>query len=87
MLLPTTRVVIDVSSNENDEQRRARELELLLEAARRANWDALHGPPHLRSGRFDPYGPDAVPIAPTPPRPPADERQPDEPPETHDGSG
>jgi hypothetical protein len=30
----------------------ADELSLLLEAARRANWDAKHGPPHLRSGRF-----------------------------------
>jgi hypothetical protein len=29
-------------------------LEVLLEAARRANWDALHGPRHLRSGRFRP---------------------------------
>jgi hypothetical protein len=28
------------------------ELTLLLEAARRANWDAMHGPRHLRSGRF-----------------------------------
>jgi len=28
--------------------------EVLLEAARRANWDAQHGPPHLRTGRFDP---------------------------------
>ena len=28
--------------------------ELLLEAARRANWDALHGPVHLRRGEFDP---------------------------------
>ena len=27
-------------------------LELVLEAARRANWDALHGPRHLRSGRY-----------------------------------
>lgn len=27
-------------------------LEVLLEAARRATWDALHGPPHLRAGRF-----------------------------------
>lgn len=26
---------------------------ILLEAARRANWDAQHGPSHLRSGRFD----------------------------------
>ena len=31
----------------------ARDLEILLEAARRANWDALHGPPHLQSGRFN----------------------------------
>jgi hypothetical protein len=30
------------------------ELELLLEAARRASWDALHGPIYLRSGRFRP---------------------------------
>lgn len=29
-----------------------RTIELLQEAARRANWDAQHGPPHLRSGRF-----------------------------------
>jgi hypothetical protein len=28
--------------------------ERLLEAARRANWDALHGPRHLRSGKFHP---------------------------------
>jgi hypothetical protein len=28
------------------------ELKLLLEAARRATWDAKHGPNHLRSGRF-----------------------------------
>jgi hypothetical protein len=27
---------------------------VLLEAARRATWDALHGPRHLRSGRFRP---------------------------------
>jgi hypothetical protein len=27
-------------------------LELLEEAARRANWDAQHGPVHLRTGRF-----------------------------------
>ena len=27
-------------------------LELVLEAARRANWDALHGPAYLRSGRY-----------------------------------
>lgn len=30
----------------------ADELDLLLEAARRATWDAKHGPTHLRSGRF-----------------------------------
>jgi len=36
--------------SENDDQ----DLEILLEAARRANWDALHGPRHLRSGRFNP---------------------------------
>ena len=27
-------------------------LELALEAARRANWDALHGPEYLRAGRY-----------------------------------
>lgn len=30
----------------------AEDLELVLEAARRANWDAQRGPAHLRSGRF-----------------------------------
>ena len=35
---------------EADEQ----EHEILIEAARRATWDALHGPTHLRSGRFRP---------------------------------
>ncbi len=30
------------------------ELKFLLEAARRATWDALHGPMYLRSGRFHP---------------------------------
>jgi hypothetical protein len=29
-----------------------RVIELLQEAARRANWDAQHGPQHLRTGRF-----------------------------------
>ncbi len=29
-----------------------RVIELLQEAARRANWDAQHGPRHLRTGRF-----------------------------------
>ena len=28
------------------------DLDLVLEAARRANWDAQHGPAHLRTGRF-----------------------------------
>ena len=30
----------------------ASKLDILLEAARRATWDALKGPRHLRSGRF-----------------------------------
>lgn len=34
------------------------ELELMIEAARRATWDALHGPRHLRSGRFRPVAGD-----------------------------
>lgn len=38
--------------------RRDPDLELLLEAARRANWDALHGPRYLRSGRFRPVADD-----------------------------
>lgn len=36
-----------------------RKLEIMLEVARRATWDALHGPKHLRSGRFRPW--DALP--------------------------
>jgi hypothetical protein len=32
----------------------ALKLEALLKAARRATWDALHGPSDLRSGRFRP---------------------------------
>jgi hypothetical protein len=36
----------------NDEATPEEQLELVLEAARRANWDALHGPEHLRSGRY-----------------------------------
>jgi len=40
-------------SNLSQEKAPATEdLELVLEAARRANWDAQHGPAHLRSGRF-----------------------------------
>lgn len=33
---------------------------ILLEAARRANWDAQHGPPHLRTGRFSTATPKAA---------------------------
>lgn len=36
--------------SEADEQ----ELEILLEAARRATWDALHGPTHLKAGYYHP---------------------------------
>ena len=36
------------------------ELVCLLEAARRATWDALHGPVHLRSGRFYPSDEDGA---------------------------
>lgn len=39
---------LNLSTNLTDSELR----ELFLEAARRANWDALHGPRHLRSGRF-----------------------------------
>ena len=39
-----------MTRNEADDQ----ELEALLEAARRATWDALRGPRYLRSGRFRP---------------------------------
>jgi hypothetical protein len=35
------------------------ELGIMLEAARRATWDALHGPRYLRSGRFRPAPDDA----------------------------
>ena len=40
------------SSQPASDRDEARTLELLLEAARRANWDAQNGPRHLRSGRF-----------------------------------
>lgn len=40
------------SSQPAPDRDQARTLELLLEAARRANWDAQNGPRHLRSGRF-----------------------------------
>lgn len=40
-------------SNSSLQKRQVTEdLELVLEAARRANWDAQHGPVHLRTGRF-----------------------------------
>jgi hypothetical protein len=42
---------------ETKPERFASKLEILLEAARRANWDALHGPPHLRTGRYRITGP------------------------------
>src|SRR5690349_20084164 len=41
-----------LSSNTETELSPEKKLEILLEAARRANWDAQHGPPHLRSGRY-----------------------------------
>jgi hypothetical protein len=37
-------------SSQGDPERNR--LAALLEAARRATWDAKHGPAHLRSGRF-----------------------------------
>jgi hypothetical protein len=46
-----------ILSKKVDYRRGDNELEVLLEAARRANWDALHGPQHLRSGRFQPRDP------------------------------
>jgi Uma2 family endonuclease len=42
-----------LSNTTNDEDGFSK-LEAFLEAARRATWDALHGPRHLRSGRFRP---------------------------------
>lgn len=46
-------MTMDSDLSNSDESREEHEaLELVLEAARRANWDALHGPPHLRSGRY-----------------------------------
>jgi len=41
-------------STKNETDADQQELEALLEAARRATWDALHGPRHLRSDRFRP---------------------------------
>jgi hypothetical protein len=40
------------SNSSQPKPRVTEDLELVLEAARRANWDAQHGPAHLRSGRF-----------------------------------
>jgi predicted ABC-type ATPase len=45
-----------VDQNETDADQQG--LEALLEAARRATWDALHGHRHLRSGRFRPEAAD-----------------------------
>lgn len=42
-----------LASTKRDE-RCSPKLEMLLEAARRASWDALRGPVHLRAGRFHP---------------------------------
>ena len=42
-------------SNAAKDERAQFKLEILLEAARRATWDALHGPRHLRAGRFHPF--------------------------------
>ena len=39
-----------MSNTPNDQ--RPDKMAVLLEVARRANWDAMHGPVHLRSGRF-----------------------------------
>ena len=56
-----------------DEFTAEKELKCALESARRANWDALHGPRHLRTGRFRPDptqlppGTDAAADASTPP--------------------
>lgn len=46
------------NSDESPEEREA--LELILEAARRANWDAIHGPAYLRSGRYFEGGTPAI---------------------------
>lgn len=42
-----------LAGTKNDEQLTPK-IRLLLEVARRASWDALHGPRHLRAGRFRP---------------------------------
>lgn len=41
-------------SNTSNDNQPASELEIILEAARRANWDGRYGPPHLQTGRFWP---------------------------------
>lgn len=45
--------VYALASTKKEEQL-SPQLEALLEVARRVNWDALHGPMHLRTGRFRP---------------------------------
>lgn len=44
--------MIKDSSSSHEKAPVTEDLDLVLEAARRANWDAQKGPPHLRSGRF-----------------------------------
>jgi hypothetical protein len=48
---PATKGDSVLASTRRDE-RMTPKLAILLKAARRATWDALHGPRHLRSGRF-----------------------------------
>lgn len=44
-------------SNIRDNPDSPDDLDVVLDAARRANWDALHGPRHLRNGRYQPHAP------------------------------
>ncbi|NKC12007.1 MAG: hypothetical protein GKR94_07335 [Gammaproteobacteria bacterium] len=57
-------------SRKANKQQRDRELAALLKAAERANWDAQHGPLHLRSGRFRPLreGAETADSSSSPPR-------------------
>ena len=41
-------------ANTQKDERVSPKIKALLEVARRVNWDALHGPPYLRAGRFRP---------------------------------
>ena len=49
------------TATESSSTHRSTRLALVLEAARRANWDAANGPARLRAGRFNPH--DAALIA------------------------